>query len=251
MKTLKKSLIVSGTIRLYLIIWGAFLLGILIAIPFSNTTSEWRYVALAGFFLTLGSFILALSKMYSVQEEIRERYPASVKGEKAFLTGLFYFARSVFLIPGIFILLLTLQREDVVGTDLVEVGGKVSNIEVYGGEYQDLKITFEDNSNEYKTPTFKVPDKNLEQIENEIQPEDFVFILIERDDAQKIQDPYIQIYGIRTKEYVYLSLEEFNQADSANNQIGIILGAVFTFSGSIYLLTGKIKQNAKISYNTV
>lgn len=227
-------------------IWGTFLLGILIAIPFSNTTSEWRYVALAGFFLTLGSFILALLKMYSVQEEIRQRYPASVTGEKVFLTGLFYFARSVFLMPGILILILTLQREDVVGADLVEVGGKVSNIEVYGGEYPNLKITFDANSNEYETRTFKVPDKNLEEIENEIQPADFVFVLIERDDAQKTQDPYVQIYGIRTKEHVYLSLEEFNQADSTNNQIGIILGAVFTFSGSIYLLTGRLKQKANI-----
>ena len=226
-----------------MLLWGAFLLGILIALPFSETQSQWRYVALAGFLLSMGSFILAIGTMSSVQNEIQARYPQASNGEKQFLTTLFYFIRGIFLLLGVLILLFSSLRKDVLAKDVVEVSGKISTIEIYGGKSSSLKIVLANNSNEYETRTFKIPSKNLKQIENELSPGNFVYLLIEQGDKDKVNNPYIQIYGIKTESKIYLSLDDYNKADSGNNFYGYFIGFFFAGSGLIYLLTGRIRKN--------
>lgn len=238
---LKKSLTESKVIRFYTLLWGVFILGILIALPFGETQSQWRYVALAGFLLSAGSFIFAVGTISSVQNEIRVRYPQASNGEKQFLTALFYFGRGIFLLMGILILISSSLRKDILEKDVVEINGKISTIEVYGNDSSSLKIVLANNSNEYETRTFKIPDEKLRQIENELQSGDFIFVLIARDDKNVMNDPYVQIYGVRTEAYDYLSLEEYNKTDATNNSLGRILGIFFTSLGLIYLLTGRIK----------
>lgn len=240
---MKKSLTESKAIRFYVLLWGVFILGTLIALPFSETQSQWRYVAFAGFLLSAGSFMLAIHRISSVQSEIRARYSQAQNDEKGFLTAFFYFVRGIFLLMGILILLSSSLRKDVLSNDVVEIGGKISAIEIYGGDTSSLKIVFVDNSNEYETRTFKIPNEKLGQIKNELHPGDFVFILIEQGDKDKANSPYIQIYGIRTQNKTYLSINEYNNAESGNNFYGYVLGFFFVGSGLIYLLTGKIGAN--------
>lgn len=225
-----------------MLLWCAFVLGILIVLPFSETQSQWRYVALAGFLLSMGSFILTISTMSSVQNEIQARYPQASNDEKQFLTILFYFVRGIFLLLGILILLFSSLRKDVLAKDVVEVSGKISTIEIYGGKSSFLKIVLANDSNEYETRTFKIPSKNLEQIENELRPGNFVYLLIDQNDKDKVNNPYVQIYGIKTENKTYLSLEDYNKADSENNFYGYVIGFFFAGSGLIYLLTGGIRK---------
>lgn len=191
-----------------------------------------------------GSLLLTILMLYPVQAEIKARYPTAGKGERIFLIALFYWARGFFFLAGALILLSSLSRKDVLRTNLVEVSGEISSIEVYGGDTSNLKIMFVGNSNEYETRTFKIPGEKLEQIESKLHPGDFVYVLIGRDDEKTVNDPYIQIYGVRNKAYDYLSLDEYNRADSTNNSIGLILGIFFVGTGTIYLLTGKIKNKS-------
>ena len=142
---------------------------------------------------------MTIGTMSSVQNEIQARYPQANNGEKQFLTTLFYFIRGIFLLLGVLILLFSSHRKDVLAKDVVEVSGKISTIEVYGGKSSSLKIVLANNSNEYETRTFKIPSKNLEQIENELSPGNFVYLLIEQGDKDKVNNPDIQIYGIKTK----------------------------------------------------
>jgi hypothetical protein len=238
---LKKTLIESKVIRSYVLLWGLFAIGMLIAFAFDETQKPWKSLALAGLILSFGSLIISILILFRVHEEIKARYSKATNEEKVFLTGLFYFVRGFFLWVGLLLLISSLNRKDVPAKDLVEIGGKVTSIEVYGGDSSNLKIMFDGNSNEYETRTFKIPDQKLEQIEDELQPGDFVFVLIGGDDERTVNDPYVQIYGVRTEAYEYLSLDEYNQADSINNLFGFILGAIIAVPGLIYLLLGRIK----------
>lgn len=224
-----------------MLLWGLFVVGVLIALPFSQTTSEWRFVALAGFLLSMGSFIVTIMMLPSIQTEITERLNHAPSDEKNFLTRLFYFARGVFLLIGLFILVQTFGRKDVLGKDLVEINGRLLRVEVIGQDDFDLKLTFENNSNQYGTRTFKIPAENLQRIENELQSGDTVFVLIGNDDLTAVNDQFVQIYGIRTSAHDYLTLEEFNKADSINNSFGYLLGSLFTCLGVIYLISGIIQ----------
>ncbi|MEW6083536.1 MAG: hypothetical protein AB1607_02975 [Chloroflexota bacterium] len=242
---MKKTLQESTVIRFYMLLWGFFIVGVLIALPFSQTTSEWRWVAFGGFLLSAGSFIATLTMLSSVQAEIRERYADATNEEKKFFTGLFYFARGVFLLLGLFILMQSFGREDVLEQDLVEISGKILSVEVVGQDDSSLKIVFENSSNQYGIRTFKVSDENLQRIENELQSGDTVFVLIENDDVRAVNDQFVQIYGIRTTTNQYFTLDEYNRLDSMNNFYGYFLGMFFTGSGIIYLVTGRI-QTRKI-----
>jgi hypothetical protein len=239
---LKKSLIESRIIRFYVLLWTVFVIGMLIAFALDQAQKPLKDLVLPSFILSAGSLIITVPLIFPVQEEIRARYPQAINGEKVFLTGLFYFARGFFLLVGTLILMATLNRKDVLAKDLAEVGGKISRIEVSGGDNSFLTIMLENNANEYKTRIFKIPDKNLEQIQNELQPGDFVFVLIERKDKNALNDLSIQIYGVRTTDYNYLTLAEFNRADAVNNSFGILLGMFLAVPGIIYLLTARIRQ---------
>lgn len=231
-----------------------FAIGILIADFFGNTLTQRRTIGVTGLIISFGSLLLTILMLYPVQAEIKARYPTAGKGERIFLTGLFYWARGFFFLAGALILLSSLSRNDVPRTNLVEVGGKISSIEVYGGDTSNLKIMFAGNSNEYETRTFKIPDEKLEQIESKLHSGDFIYVLIGRDDEKAVNNPYVQIYGVRNKDYDYLSLDEYNSADSTNNSIGLILGILFVGSGIIYLLIGKIENKSdgvlRIEQNT-
>jgi hypothetical protein len=214
---------------------------ILTAFVLDQAQKPLRSLVLASFIISTGSLLITVSLIFPVQEEIRARYPKSINGERAFLMGLFYFARGFFLLVGTLILIGTLNRKDVLINELVEVSGNVVSVEVYGDENPDLKIVLENNSNEYETPTFKVPDNKLEEIENKLQPGEFVFVLIDRNDENAMNDLYVQIYGIRTEAHEYLSLAEYNEANAANSSIGSFLGLCFAGPGLIYLLIGRIQ----------
>jgi hypothetical protein len=222
------------------LLWGWFIIGILITLPFGDTQTQLRYIALAGFILSLGSLLFSMMMIFPLQEEIKTRYTTAINGEKAFLIGLFYFARGFFLWLGIVILISSFPYKDIARNDLVEVSGIISRIEVYGDDDANLKIVFENNSNEYETDTFKIPEQNLQKIQNELQAGDPVVLLIERDDENVDNNPYIQIYGIRTETSNYLSLDEYNKEAWINNLFGFVLGTFFAIPGLIYLLTGRI-----------
>lgn len=239
---MKKSLSESKVIRFYLLLWGLFAAGLLVADIFGNNITQRRTIGVTGLVISFGSLLLTIFMLYPVQAEIKARYSIAVNGERIFLIGLFYWARGFFFLAGALILVSSLSRKDALSKNLVEVGGKISSIEVYGSDRSNLKIIFAGNSNEYETRTFEIPDEKLEQIENKLHPGNFVYILIGQEDEKAINDPYVQIYGIRTKDYDYLSLDEYNRADSTNNTIGMILGIVFAGLGIIYLSTGKIKN---------
>jgi hypothetical protein len=240
---LKKSLVESKVIRSYMLLWGLFVFGLLIAFLFGETQTQWRKISIAGVILSFVSLMGTILIFFPVQAEIKSRFPNASTQEKVFLKGLFYFVRGLLLLTGVLILLATLGRKDVLAKDLLEVGGKITSIEVDGGDSSNLKVMLENNLNEYETRTFKIQKQNLERIENELQPGEIVFILIERKDENAVNDLYIQIYGIRTAERAYLSLDEYNKEEAANNTLGMILGIFFAGPGLIYLLTGSIKGN--------
>ena len=200
---MKKSLTESKAIRSYLFLWAIFAIGLLTAIFFGDTQTKWRTIGIAGLIISFGSLLLIILMLFPVQEEIKARYLAAVNGERIFLIGLFYWTRGFFFLMGLLIVLSLINPKDVLKANLIEVGGEISNIEVYGGDTANLKIMFTGNSNEYETRTFKIPDEKLEQIENELHLGNFVYVLIEQDDEKAINDTYVQIYGVRTKDYEY------------------------------------------------
>jgi len=239
---LKTMIVESKVIRLYVMAWGVFLFGLIVAFPFSWTKSEWRYVALAGFLVSMGSFIFSIMMFSSVQKEIKKRYPGTTNEQKRFLTILFYFSRGIFVWVGIFILAVSLAGKEMSKQDLVQIQGNISGIEIVGKDNPSLKIGLENKFNQYGINTFKIPETKLQQIETELKPGDLVFILIDRKDENAINDRYVQLYGIKSKTYEYLSLQEYNQATSANKTSGLYLGILFGGFGLIYLLTGNIKR---------
>lgn len=233
---MKKILSESKIIRFYLLLWGLFLTGILMIL----LKSGWRFVSLTGFLLSLGSFIIALKMLIAIQVEIKSRYAIAIPGEKRFLKGLFYFARGIFLIMGLFFMVILAPRKAVLAQDLVEIGGKITRIETIGEHNPSLKITLENNSNQYGINTYKLSDTQLQQIENELQPGRWVYLLIQQDDKTAVNDVYVQIYGIRTETIVYLSLDEVNQANAKNSALGRYLGMFFASAGLIYMLAGNV-----------
>lgn len=242
---MKRAFRESKFIGLYVIFWGGFLLGVvgvLLALAFSETRDFWEYIGLGSFLLSVGCFILTLLWIFEVQREIQERFFWADKGEKRFLKFLFYFARGQFLIFGAYFVLLFSFQEDVPVQDLTEISGQIATIELTGAEDdpRTLKIVFENSSNEYESHIFKIPENSLERIQAELHTGDFVSVLIENEDKDKTDDLFIQIYGIRTEDKTYLSFEEFSQADSANQFVGFILGLTFAIPGLIYMLAGRI-----------
>jgi hypothetical protein len=232
----------SKVIRLYVMAWGVFLFGLIVALPFSWTKSEWRYVALAGFLISMGSFLFSIMMFSSVQKEIKARYPGTTNKQKRFLTILFYFARGIFVWVGIFIIAVFLAGKEMSKQDLVQIQGNISVIEIVGKNNPSLKIGFENNSNQYGIVTFKIPETKLQQIETELKPGDLVFILIEPKDKNVVNDPYVPLYAIKSETHEYFSLQEYNQSTSANKTSGLYLGILFGGFGLIYLLTGNIKR---------
>jgi hypothetical protein len=122
-----------------------------------------------------------------VQVEIQARYQQAFESEKRFLKGLFYFVRGIFLLMGILILIFSSLRKDVLVKDVVEVGGRISSIEVVGQKNTSLKIALDNNSNQFGINTFKIPDEKLKQIEKELQVGVSLVILVGRDDEKVVK----------------------------------------------------------------
>lgn len=246
---MKKILSGSKIISFYVLLWGLFAVGILLIILFMDIKSALSFIGLVGFLLGLGSFIFILRLLPTVQNELKARYVTALDNEKPFLTTLFYFARSVFLLIGLFVFWLTFSQQEISKENLVEISGKITSAEVLGQNNPSLKIKMENNSNEYGINTFKIPDAKLQKLVRELQPGVSVFLVIEREHENTANDRYIQIYGIRTETYDYLTSTEYNGAVSTNSMYGLGLGMVFGCFGLIYLLIGKIKtaQNTQAS----
>lgn len=225
----------SKNIRLYGLFWGVLLLGLLFVLVFDGG------MEFVGFLLMGGGFLFSMRTMTPAQAEIRARYWQADRHEKRFLTGLFYFARAIFLFLGVLILWVAAQQKQVVAGDLVEIQGSLASLQVVGDKNPSLKITLEQNSNQYGVHTFKIPEQKLQQIEATLQAGQTVFLLIASSDQDAVDMPYVQLYGIRTENNTYLTLDELNKASSSNQQIGYLLGALLAVVGLIYLLIGKMK----------
>ena len=74
--------------------------------------------------------------------------------------------------------------------------------------------------------------------------------MIDLKDENVVNDLYVQVYGLRTAEYDYLLLDEYNEEDGTNNSLGMILGIFFAGAGLIYLITGRIRGNPNKVINT-
>lgn len=240
--TPKEVLSASKTLRIFLLLWAVFLFGVVIALSFGQTKSAWRFVSLAGFLLSLASYIIAVKTLPDIQVEIRSRYANANAQEKRFLKGLFYFARSVFLILGLFFLVISSPREAVNSQDMVEIGGKITRIETIGEHNPSLKITLENNPNQYGINTYKLPELSLQRMENELRPGHFVSLYIRQEDVTAVNDPYVDLYGIRTETAVYLVPDEVNQANTKNSVLGRYLGLFLTAAGLVYMLAGNVAR---------
>jgi len=238
---LKSLLRKSKVIRKFFYVLTILVLGILIILPFGQSTDTYRYFAFAGFLLAMGSYIVLAILVNTVETEIKEKYPLADAKEKKLLNVLFYFSRSVYLWIGIYALvssLITLNNPD---NRLVEIQGEIERIEIVGTNNPDLKIKLIENSNGYGIATFLIPNENLQRVENDLIPGMVVDIAIDSADETKVNDGYIQIYGIRTATSSYLTPQEYRESRSDNNLIGIYLGAIFTFIGLAILILGRWK----------
>jgi len=156
------------------------------------------------------------------------------------LAGVFYFARANFLFLGLLILWVAAQQKPVLATDLVEIQGSLASIQVVGEKNPSLKITLEQNSNQYGVHIFKIPEQKLQHIQTTLQAGQPIFLLIASSDQGAVNNPYVQLYGIRTETNTYLTPDELNTASSTNQQIGYLLGAFLAVVGLIYVLVGKL-----------
>lgn len=208
-----------------------FILGILIILPVSQTESDLRYVGLAGFLLSAGSYIVLLYMIFPIGLEVKARYIGAAYEERKILEFLFYFSRGVYLWIGIFALALSLLASNNIDKVLIEINGEISSIEVVGTNNPNLRMELNGYSNRYGIATFKIPDEKFQRIVNDLGPEKYVYLMIDSADEAKHDDPYIQIYGIRTETFSYLTSHEYRESDSRNNLMGIYLGIIFTFLG--------------------
>ena len=208
-------------------------------LPFNKTKSELRWVGFAGFFICFGSLMLIIVLTSEVQQGIKIQYPLAPKVERSFLLFMFYFSRGIFLMIGLIIVFWAYSGEDIREIEFTEIGGKIVSIDV--GD-QILKIHLQNNSNSYGINTFKVPDNGLEQIENNLRMGENLFILINKKDDNLVNDPFVQIYGIRTENNVFLSPQDYQRETTSNNRVGCILGFLFIILGFIYLITGNIHR---------
>ncbi len=229
----------SKVFRTYFYVLTALVLGILIMLSFGQSTYDLRYVALVGFLLFMGSYIVLVILVIPVAFEIKAKYPQADAGERKLLNVLFYFSRSVFLWIGIYALVLSLIALNNADDKLVEIQGEIESIKIVGTNNPDLKIKLIENSNGYGIATFLIPDENLQRIENDLIPGMVVDIAIDSADETKVDDGYIQIYSIRTATSSYLTPQEYRESRSDNNMIGICLGAIFTFTGLVILFFGR------------
>ncbi|NMB68974.1 MAG: hypothetical protein GYA20_09455 [Chloroflexi bacterium] len=121
---------------------------------------------------------------------------------------------------------------------LVEIQGEIEQIEITETSNPYLNIKLFGNSNSYGIPTFLIPDDNLQRIENDLVPGMVVDIAIDSADETKVDYGYIQIYGIRTAKFSYLSSQEYRESRSENDLEGFFLGVILTFIGLAILGSG-------------
>ena len=231
---MKPSFTLPKKIRLYGLLWGVLLLGLLFVLVFDGA------MEFVGFVLMGGGFLSSMRMMMPVQAEIRACYAQAVAGKKPLLAGVFYFARANFLFLGLLILWVAAQQKPVLATDLVEIQGSLASIQVVGEKNPSLKITLEQNSNQYGVHIFKIPEQKLQHIQTTLQAGQPIFLLIASSDQGAVNNPYVQLYGIRTETNTYLTPDELNTASSTNQQIGYLLGAFLAVVGLIYVLVGKL-----------
>lgn len=237
---MKKILSESRLICYYVLLWAALAGGVIVALLFGKAQSQWRYISLAGFLLSLGCFLIAIKLLRPVQREIKSRYLDASEDEKRVLTGLFYFARGILLWPGLLFLAIALSQEAISPSNLAVVRGKVASFAVVGENNPSLKIRLENNTNQYGINTFLLPDGRLKQMEEELQPGAVVDLWIARADEGVTGNAFVNLYAIQTKGQTYLSVAEYNQARSANQWAGNGLSAAFAGVGLVYLLAGRI-----------
>jgi hypothetical protein len=236
---MKKILKESKIIQLYLFVLLSFVLGILIIVLFGNLKGNLRNISNAGFFLSLGSYIVLIFMIFPVDYEIKTRYPKATHREKRVLNLLFYSARCVFLWIGLYFWGISLINTNISDKSVVEINGSISSIQVVGTENPSLKIKLDGNTNQYGINTFKMSDGILLAIEKDLLPGKIVYLKIERIDENKDDDTWIQIYGIRTESFTYLTLQDYRIANSKNSSILGYLGIGFTIIGLIILLSGR------------
>ncbi len=181
----------SRIIRWYIQVVCALIVGFLLAIIFSGKLSFARYVAAGGFVLGIVCFILLVLNIETIDKEIRSRYVSATHGEKRFLNYLFYFAWGQCLFLGLLIWGLTLSHDGIIDKNLVEVKGKISEVSVYGGKNQYLKIKLVGKSNDYEIRTFLIGQETLEKIERELHPGVQIYLTVKRKDENNIDARYI------------------------------------------------------------
>jgi hypothetical protein len=247
---LKQILSESKIIRVYVFLWSLLIASMLILLSLMALESSLGSIALIAGSITLTAWVLGFISLISVlfmittvQDEVNTRYATASEDGQRFLTLLFYFTRGFFLLVGLVVVGLSFFYKDVSERDLIEISGKLSAIEIYGGKRPILRIHIENYPNGYEIAASRAPDERLEQINNELRVGDLVFLLIEQKFENTVDTPSIPLYGIRTESHDYLTLSEYNQAAWFDNFILRILGVVFAFLGLIYLLTGRIKDD--------
>lgn len=237
--SLKLILRESKLIRFYLSVVGTLIIGVLLVLPYRGGLSIARYFAAGGVILGIGSFIALLIMMDTIDQEVKIRFQTATTSGKLFLNSLFYFAWGQVLFLGLIVWGISLSQTGISGKKLVEIKGEISNISVVGNKSRSLKIELFHFSNEYEIATHLVWYETLEKIERELHPGMVLYLTILEADENKTNDLYVPIYGMRTENSSYFTVEDYQREDEHNTNIGIYLGIAFTIGGLTLLISSR------------
>ena len=134
-------------------------------------------------------------------------------------------------------------QKDIPKEDLVEVGGRISSVDVVGKRNSHIRTAFDGNSNQYETHISRFSDAKLQQLKRELKTGELVFVRVGRESVRAVDSPYVATYGIRTENKSYLSIDEYNQSESEGRVIGYAVGIIISGAGLLYVLSGRIDAN--------
>jgi hypothetical protein len=230
-------MISSKIIRQYLLLWCAVVVGLVIFIIFVKTNKYLTFVGL----LTGGfGFLYAVVNNPPVQGEIKRLYPIAAIEERVKLKLVFYFARSIYLIFGLAIIVGSFFLKGNSSQKLTEITGDISSLEI---NKDTVSFNLVGNPNEYRIDRWIIPSEKIEMMIGDFRDGGEVSLLIPEDVEAGEDKPYISVYGIRSENNEYLTRQQYTQEMVGNRKLGFLSGIVISAIGLIYLVSGRVQTN--------
>ncbi|MCH8487582.1 MAG: hypothetical protein LAT75_12000 [Candidatus Cyclonatronum sp.] len=217
----------------FLLTCFAFLLGVLIIIPFADAKYPASMFALTGFLLCTASFVYALTIGVMVSAETRTSYIESDGLERKKYLYINRLNASLPILLCLLIFYWSYTQKDFDISEYVNLSGIVSEAYYSTSGNSTLFIHLDNNTNRFGIMRSRIPKDNLEIIENNLQKGSSVELSIKSSDEKLEYMRNINFYRLKVNNRELISASDYNRSIKSNRSIGYFLG-VICFIGGVY-----------------